>query len=461
MKSRINVKKYRQALFLYHVKEREYRINQMMAECMRQTGIVDEIIIEEFYYACYNMFNYKPDIIVTFLPRDNYGASFLSVVKFLTNAFVISIPTEGVMEFTEESMQVLIGHNAYPNRLVDLYMFWGNGLRENAGKLLLKQNKVLNENQMKVFGYLPYEEKMISIFEDETKLSKRIEESKRKYKRCVMFVTGFQGADCSVEDIRQESIYDVFGEKEREKAKIRIDVDKYYRTKYLEVLENSAKTYDNYLFLLKTHPVELEDIRTGKNSAYSHLEQYQNIIIIKEDRPISLYIKHIDLFIHYGSTAAMEAYIYKIPSIQLLNRHEKACVNNSGTCIVESTMLIDVKDTDKCVKAVGDNIPYTRLAKIEKQLYDYMNYNYEEKYEPSMLFKSILNNLSEPLALSIRDESVIEALKSRESVLLLLSYIKKMFVCMVRLDVEECKKILKWISIAMKRLFDRREFYER
>ena len=69
------------------------------------------------------------------------------------------------------------------------------------------------------------------------------------------------------------------------------------------------------------------------------MKNIENIHILKTDYPIGLYLNYCDLFIHYGSTTGIEAYLYSIPTIQLLpeksNRWLKEYFESTVVCKVD------------------------------------------------------------------------------------------------------------------------------
>lgn len=71
-------------MFLYHVKEREYSIIQMIEEQIK--GNYSNVVIQsgEFYSAIMDTIQFGPDIIVTIPPRDFYASNYLTVLKIIT-----------------------------------------------------------------------------------------------------------------------------------------------------------------------------------------------------------------------------------------------------------------------------------------------------------------------------------------------------------------------------------------
>jgi hypothetical protein len=70
----------------------------------------------------------------------------------------------------------------------------------------------------------------------------------------------------------------------------------------------SASTHRNLLFVLKKHPNE------GR-ADYVDLESEPNIIFIADDVDLGDILEHASLLVHYGSTAAAEAYLANVPTV--------------------------------------------------------------------------------------------------------------------------------------------------
>lgn len=452
------MKKLKQVLFLYHVKEREIIINQMMAECLQKQEIAEEIIIENFENVYINAYKYSPNMIVTFLPRTSRASDFLTLMKYMNHSIIIAIPTEGLMSLDYNQMQRLVGLNSYSANLVDYYYFWGESMADQAGKVLLEQEKVLSRNQIRVFGYLPYEKDMMKRFRKDSPLLKKVVKRKDGYEQTVMFVTGFMGADITIEEMVTEGSINVRDKKTIELGKKRIEINKYYRDSYIGILKKAAEKYRNILFLVKVHPVEIESMSREGKRPYDELKYYSNIILIDKPEPISEFLDYIDLFIHYGSTTALEAYIYKIPTVQLINDHPEIFPNSCGVSYFESTKQIKISNAEEVFSILEKGINYVNLDGTNKILKGLMNYDVNAPYSPSQILSDFFINISAKTLLTFSDREVRKALRRKVCIVLYGSLIKRVFIFSLRREFTEAKMISKWLFTLLRCILRGKKF---
>lgn len=429
-----------------------------MAECLQRQEIAEEIIIENSEKVYTNAYKYSPDMIITFLPRTSHVSDFLTLMKYMNHSIIIAIPTEGLMSLDYNQMQRLVGLNSYSANLVDYYYFWGKSMADQAGKALLEQKKVLSRDQIRVFGYLPYEKDMIKRYRKSSPILKEIVKKKDEYERTVMFVTGFMGADITIEEMAIEGSLNIRDKDAIELCRKRIEINKYYRDNYIDILKRSAEKYKNIFFLVKMHPVEIESMARGGKGLYDELKQYSNIMLLDKPEPISNFLDYIDLFIHYGSTAALEAYIYKIPTVQLINDHPEIFPNSCGVSYFESTKQINISNSEEFFSAIEKGIDYVNLEETDKTLKGLMNYDVNSPYHPSQILGGFFRNISAKTLLTFSDKEVRKALRGKVCILLYGSLIKRLFVFTIQREFTEVKMILEWLFSLLKCILNRKKF---
>ena len=98
-------------MFLYHIKEREYNIIEMIEEEIKSN--YPDVIIQsgEFYSSIMDTIQFRPHIIVTIPPRDYHSSNYLTMLKIITGAVVISMNTEGFYKFDPKYVLAQTGFN--------------------------------------------------------------------------------------------------------------------------------------------------------------------------------------------------------------------------------------------------------------------------------------------------------------------------------------------------------------
>lgn len=427
-----------QILIFYHIPEREKVLSELLKEQLKKEYCDYEVLAEEFYYACAHMNEYNPKIVITFLPRDSYSCNFLTLFKYIYNPLVIAVPTEGVMDFDSETIVRYIGYNEYSASLVDYYFFWGCGMAEIAKEILLSERKVNGTDRIQIFGYLLYDISLVKNYKlCESELN--YAEIASRYEKTILVATSFHNANITIEELKNEMYFNTCSFEEIENAKKRIRSDKYYEDKYLDLIEESVRRYPSTCFIIKLHPVEMERRKGKKDSIYNRFERYENVFIIEKPIQISYFFDFVDLFLHYGSTAALEAYIYKIPTIQLLNNYEMITDDSLGRAYFESTYMIDVVEKEEFFALLEHGVAYKKLPDVENALYRIMNYTVGMEYHPADILISFIKEHNTPQMLYKKDKLVAQALKSKQCILFMMSMVKNYFICLLSGNKEKCK----------------------
>lgn len=453
----------RQILLTYHVKAREEIICNILAETIKKNDPKVDVVIGEYYSICRDMYKYNPEVIYTMFPRDDYSAFNLTILKLITNAHVIAVPTEGLMSFDRESMKRVVGFNSYSKNLVDEYFVWGNNMKEGISPILFEQNKIHDISQIKIFGYLPYEKDSVKkcIKEevennaDWARMMGEFEKKATRFRKIVMYIMGFHNADITIEQRKIEGYFENCSEDEIDLAERKSNANVYYKKCYFEGLKKCIEQFPDTLFVLKLHPVEIEDYFEKGINIYSEFEKYENVFLIYKPIPISIFFERIDLLVHYGSTTGLEGYIYEIPTIQLLNDFSDLSGGGMGLLYFDSTYTVPVSDYQAILNLLGKDIKFSILPKTESMLNGMMNYFSTDEYHPSeKLATSILKKELETKTLSCSEKEVKKAVFSKVMRGLLLHWNKDLLKSLIQRDFRNAFTIFKYKCKLIKKIFN-------
>lgn len=400
-------------MFLYHVKEREYQIIELIKSQIRHISRNVDIRTEEFYHGIKSTIDFKPDIIVSIPPRDCYSSNYLTILKLLTNAVVISMTTEGHHSFEDKVVQDVIGFNSYSPKLVDYYIMWGAKTSDVLGSKLLETRKVTNRKRIKTTGYAFYElEKNKELFADYPVYSEIVNWAKQ-YDRIHLVITGFPQADWSVQDYfylgffgDQRSISKLTEEQIQEALKVK---EKFtlFREKYINDIIRSAEEMPDTGFFVKLHPVEISD----KISYYEKLSDYKNIYVVSTVFPVGALLSIADTMVHYNSTCNIEAYIYNVPTILRFQKQD----SNLDNILKESTYSYEIDDREGFINRLQNECKFRRLPMTEKKLYELFNWKIGKEYKPVEKIAAYIFNAKKSQHLSCFDKEVIKAVESKEA----------------------------------------------
>lgn len=386
----------------YHVAEREKDSCLMIADSIKLLNPSAKVVVEEFYRGLYYAFLFRPDVVLTIPPRDANASNRLTILKKIANCAILSLMTEGYFDsFTEEILQIMVGTNQYSPYLIDKYLFWGEKIKECLVNVLKKNKKITDGSRAQSVGYVYYDIDKIKDFFNKKKLPDDVQRWKEGYRRRILVLTGFMGAEYTETDMQIESNSRFYGIKGKEKEYIQ-EVKEWderrkkfaeYREKYLNSVITIAKTHPETGVLVKMHPVEMESFFTGeKYQCYHALEQYKNIILLKENVLIGRILPFADVVIHYGSTAGLEAYIYDIPTVQLFDPAYEDKPGEPGFCFYESTVRINVNDWRLLEKTVSGKIETRYLSSVEEVLKGQFNWTKDQQreYHPTKAYAEII-----------------------------------------------------------------------
>lgn len=450
----------------YHVAEREKDSCLMIADSIKILNSNAEVIVEEFYQGMYHAFLYRPDVILTIPPRDDNTANRLMILKKIVHCAVLSLMTEGYFgSFAEEKCQVAVGSNQYSPFLIDKYLFWGEKTKDCLVSVLKKNKKIINESRAQTVGYIYYDVDKVKDFFDETKLPTDIQKWREDFRKRILVLTGFPGAEYTEKDLQIMSDFKCYGIKGKEQE-YRQEVKEWekrrkryveFRKKYLDCVIAFAGAYPDMGILVKMHPVEMEKFFIGeKYQCYHELEQYKNIILLKESVLVGRILPFADTVVHYGSTAGMEAYIYNVPTVQLFDPIYPEQPGEPGFCIYESTVRIDINDWELFKKTVSENIEMRHLPSVEQVLKEQFNWTREKQkeYHPTKTYAEIILDFVGK-GQKIEDDayyrSALHSLQGRDIKRYYLDQIMKNISSRKRLDIEtkSYQNVLKELEISL------------
>ncbi|MCX4339213.1 MAG: hypothetical protein OSJ72_06165 [Lachnospiraceae bacterium] len=399
-------------MFLYHVKEREYEIIERIKLQILSYSNDVEIRIGEFYASIKNVIEFRPDVVVSIPPRDCYSSNYLTMIKLLTKAVIISMTTEGNHGFDNSVVQDVIGYNTYSPRLVDYYIMWGSKTGKILGKKLLETNKVSDRKRIKVAGYVFYEvEGIKAIYEKHPEYDKIVGWIKN-YARKVLVLTGFSQADWKVQDYfylgffgDQRSHSKVSGEQIENVLKIKERFMR-FREKYISDVIAAAERLPDIGFVVKLHPVEVN----SRTRYYDRLSEYSNIYVVSVAFPVGALLPEVDVMVHYNSTTNFEAYIYGVPTIYRYEGTEE----NLKSYLEESTYSYSLDAREDFIRCIKGKCEFKRLPRIEKKLFELFNWRIDRQYKPVEKIAAYVYHARKSQSISIFEEELFKAAISKE-----------------------------------------------
>jgi len=368
----------------------------------------------------------EPQLIMTF-PLTAISTSYpFYILKKLLNIPLVCFMTEGLVPVNNPSrIRKMVGLENYGANLVDYHICWGPRTKNLIANELLIQKKISSENRVLCFGHPAFE----VYFEPDENFAnivpENIFERINNYSRSatILFVTGFQFADYSPEDLIRAGDL-VRMEDNNFKQKLQETYDrvmkfKVFRNEWIEQIVNCAQANKDILFIVKMHPGEINRYKHNKSEfPYKEFAKFKNILLIDFAVPIRSIFPFCSLLFHYGSTTMLEAYLFKIPTVfvksQYVNTSEPLPTykNDNNTKITElavtgvnSTFTIYPPDIPSVVSNHKKaNISYKRKKVVEKILKDQLNIDLNEKYKPSHSIATFLLSIDKSNLQTIEDK---------------------------------------------------------
>lgn len=403
-------------MFLYHVKEREYEIISLISQQISRICSDVEIRSGELYSSVLETIQFMPDVIVSIPPRDFNASNYLTVLKVVTGAVVISMNTEGYYIFTPEEIRTVIGFNSYAKELVDYYLMWGEKTKNILGDALYESGKVTSKHRIKSTGYVWYEkERVIDSFK-KYNIYETLQKWLGKHKKNILIITGFLIADSSIKDY-QEIGY--FGDDkplnkrsalEITKAQESIAAEYQFREKYINMIISLAKSNPEMGIVVKLHPIEIEN----RVKYYNKLSEYSNIFLIKQPVPVGMVLNYADALIHYNSTCKWEAYIYKVPTIQMYDDSKTTSYRFDWQTIGDSTYVINISDFQELDGRIKGGVTFRKSQSVEKALLDLYNWKFGKPYKAIEKNAYYISMAKSHQRLRYKDKEVLNAINSKQ-----------------------------------------------
>ena len=379
---------------LYHIKERELAICEMIKEEILKQNKSVNVRIRNFHSIWEEIWDFLPNIILTIPPRDQQASNHLMLAKAALKCSIVSLLTEGFFYHkTDETWRVYIGTNSYDAKLVDYYLFWGRAAKDGQVKVLLEDKKITAIERAKIVGYVFYDKDNFKQYAKKIILPKIVQKWIDGYKRHILCLTGFPVADYTIEDFMLESAFAYKEDKSKKREyQLKIEVAKKsvqaffdYREKYVSNIIKSAIQNPDIGYLIKLHPAEYARFYDGTNYQFYHVfDKYPNIYLLDEAVPMGVILPYTDLMIHYGSTAGLEAFLYKVPTMHLFMEEFSKESEMPGYCIYESSQEISMDDFEEFNKCIIQGVRFKKTETVEKILEEQFDLRDDAKdYHPA------------------------------------------------------------------------------
>lgn len=376
----------------YHLEKREKKIFDLVSMRIRQLAYDADIRILDFDEGTVKALYEKPDIIITFPTRDDLVVSRLTALKVLLNCKIIVLETEGLINYSDEdATRRRIGFNTYDPQLVDYYFYWGSHPRNIFAELLRKDSKVSSDKRVDYCGYVMYDLALSTQTNIYTQMKTHYYSERSGYKRAVLFLTGFNDVDATdnnaikreLDSYKEQSTFSMdengnIRDEDIEWAKNKIIHEALYRDRYIQLIKCYAERNPEVLVWVKTHPMEDLNIDKYKKS----FEQNKNISIICEDIPVGVLISLSDILVHYGSTAGLESYIYKKPTLWI-----NGSGSNAGGEMYESTYMYDIDAKETILEFLGETVPFQEKESTRNFLHE--NFGFDESSSEHLIDRLI------------------------------------------------------------------------
>lgn len=376
----------------------------------------DAIIeIDELYKKGFikRSLKFHPDIIMTFPFTGLDVHHSFYIIKFCTNCAICCFRTEG---FSVSGLyDIFVGIGKYCNNIVDREIFWGSEMASYVGNKLLSQNKLKSDKQIAITGYPKYEDLAQELnFANTDKRQKDLIESFDKKKR-ILFLTGFNYADYSKEDLFLAGDLELSENKLQQWLNV-IEATKRMRNIWIEKIISCARENSDHLFIVKMHPSEISNIAT-KGNPYEKFLGLENILMLKNELTTIDLMKISGILFHYGSTAVTESYVTKIPSVMLrYNCQEfQSEVGSHFLCEkVLSDEVYEVEEAESAVrKYIQNEIKYHKDEEKAKIMKNIFNMDITEDialYNPSLETAKIILELKNPSNINFSNKFLQTAL---------------------------------------------------
>ena len=357
--------------------------------------------VVEIHEMCTPEFNrfvlkFRPDVILTF-PFTCVGFSIrYYLIKFLFKTKIICFRAEGVIGLNSEyDAKWATGFDSYGPSLVDYELFWGPKMAEIVGDNLSLQNKISSLTRVRGVGYPRLEKYFVAGLElSLSNFPKRIANKIKEYARenILLFITGFHLANYSRQNLFDAK--DLDAENNLDKLLEGVKISKRFRKDWIENIISVAKQNPRQLFIVKKHPIE-------RREDYAEFEVRDNILYIYEDINLEDIIPFAGLLLHYGSTALVDSYLSKVPSVYVYTLANKQWYSDLGWPSTEKVMINDLSAIVD--KFLTGNIAFEMTLDIKCVMRDFFNIEDGKSYCPSREIAHIILDPQPPQKIQITD----------------------------------------------------------
>jgi hypothetical protein len=284
-----------------------------------RTMIVD--IHDPEVYA--KLLAFAPDLILTFpFTAAPLSRPFL-VLKRVLDCRIVCLRAEGVIDFrSEQHVRWFAGMDSYPSTFVDHELAWGSRSAEVLADVLVRQGKLSDPRRVHHFGHPGLEHHFEGDPGEDPALGAELLARLRSAgkDKVVFFITGFHLAEYGRQELigagdivrKDDPDYDA----RLEEACRGAERARRFRARWAETVLRCAERRPDALFVVKAHPIErifTEDL--GHPDPYATLRGRPNIVHLYRNVPVAALLAHAGLFLHYGSTCAVETHLLGVPSV--------------------------------------------------------------------------------------------------------------------------------------------------
>lgn len=413
-------KKY---ILAYTVKEREYFQLQLIKRYIEESEQNNEVIILDVLdivkYSIYNAIS----VILCPPIRSKVLQNILTYVKQTNNCRIVCLVTEGYEDYSNpEVIDKRLGDVELPLGLIDYMFYWGGKTAKLYGQRMIEKKQICSMKQIGISGYIMYDYNSIKRFWEKPdifcELSKRMENSNK----VVLYI----GIPIDTPD---ETLS--YGTEEEA-----IVLQKYQRAlefckQYINNLIVMAKQNPDILFLYKMHPREIGKNNPDLLNSYEEIREIKNIVIVDYQVPLFFLLENTDLLLHYGSTTLLEAYIWKIPTVQFIQTCTLGGEYGFGRTIGPMSTILcgidDMKTVSNIIeRLLNRNITFVTHEENDTFLEEAFNFRGDiEDYNPVRIIADELLKDEEGARLTYDNENVLATHRNDYSIGVKITYYKE------------------------------------
>lgn len=347
-----------------------------------------------------NVMGFKPDVILT-TPFNAVGLSrIFYLFKFLLKCKIISLTDEGVVDFNvQNNVAWAVGMDRYGKNLVDYEIFWGPKMARVIGGRRLALGRMSSAERNIVIGY-PRLQSYFTNAPSDLQLPSRVQTrlASVEKKNVLLFITGFQLANYTKEDLFNAG--DLDAENKCDELLVAVERAKKYRQEWIEQILIAANENKDMLVVVKKHPVE-------KLKDYPQFENVDNILHVYEDCELQAVMQYAGLFIHYGSTSLVDAYLLRLPSVYVYAEGANWYTDLGWPSSIKSP-LHEIRNVIKEYK--NGLVKFEHTPQMQQIMFDMFNIEIGKPYNPSKTIAELLLADDPPLHIPLTDRYLWRAL---------------------------------------------------